>query len=75
MFGKLFPESFDNAYHVHKAALWLFGLVVAVRIIQSVNIIFNGYSVARDADGIPLDAFPPAAAQAVVTPPSRRSPA
>jgi len=66
MFGRLFPQSVDNTYPGHKAALWLFGLVVAVRIIQSVNIIFNGYSVARNADGIPLDTFPPAAAQTVV---------
>ena len=67
MFGKLFPQSVDNTYAGHKAALWLFGLVVAVRIIQSVNIIFNGYSVARNADGIPLDTFPPAAAQTLVS--------
>lgn len=66
MFGKLFPRPIDNTYRGYKAALWLFGLVVAVRIVQSVLIIFNGYSVARDADGIPLDTFPPAAAQTVV---------
>ncbi len=66
MFGKLFPQSVDNTYRGYGAALWLFGLVVAVRITQSVLIIFNGYSVARDADGIPLDTFPPAAAQTVV---------
>lgn len=66
MFSKLFPQPIDNTYHGYKAALWLFGLVVAMRIVQSVLIIFNGYSVAKDADGIPLDTFPPAAAQTVV---------
>lgn len=66
MFGKLFPRPIDNTYRGYKAALWLFGLVVAVRIIQSLLIIFNGYSVARNADGIPLETFAPAAAQTVV---------
>ena len=66
MFGKLFPESVDNTYRGHKAALWVFGLVVAVRIIQSANIIFNGYSIAK-GDGIPMDAFAPDAAQTVVS--------
>lgn len=66
MFGNLFPQPIDNTYRGYKAALWLFGMIVAVRITQSLNIIFNGYSVAKDADGIQLDTFPPAAAQTVV---------
>jgi len=37
-----------------------------VRITQSVLVIFNGYSTARGADGIPLDTYAPAAAQTVV---------
>ena len=66
MFAKLFPESVDNTYRGHKAALWIFGLVVAIRIIQSVNTIFNGYSIAK-GDGIPIDAFAPDAAQTVLS--------
>ena len=66
MLDKLFPQPIDNTYRGYKIALWLFGLVVGVRITQSVLIIFNGYSTARDADGIPLDTFTPAAAQTVV---------
>ena len=66
MFGKLFPESVDNAYRGHKAALWIFGVVVAIRIIQSVNTIFNGYSIAK-GDGVPMDTFAPDAAQTVVS--------
>ena len=53
-------------YHGHNHALWLFALVVSVRIIQSVVIIFNGYSVAKSADGIPVDTYAPAAAQTIV---------
>ena len=66
MFDKLFPQPIDNTYRGYKVALWLFGLVVGVRITQSILVIFNGYSTARDADGIPLDTYTPAAAQMVV---------
>ena len=66
MFEKLFPQRLDNTYRGFKVALWLFGLVVSVRIVQSVAIIFNGYATARDADGIPLDTYTPAAAQTVL---------
>jgi hypothetical protein len=66
MFDKLFPQPIDNTYRGYKVALWIFGLVVGMKITQSVLIIFNGYSTARDADGIPLDSYTPAAAQTVV---------
>ncbi len=66
MFEKLLPRPIDNTYRGHKVALWLFGLVVGVRTLQSLVVIFNGYSTAINADGIPLDTYPPAAAQAAV---------
>jgi len=66
MFEKLFPRGIDNAYRGSKVALWLFGLVVGMKITQSLAVIFNGYSTARDADGIPLYTFTPAAAQTAV---------
>jgi hypothetical protein len=56
----------DNTYRGLKLALWLFGLVVTVRIVQSLAVIFGGYSVVKSADGIPLETFTPAGAQAVV---------
>jgi len=52
MFDKLFPQPIDNTYRGYKVALWLFGLVVGVMIIQSVFVIFNGYSTIMNADGI-----------------------
>jgi hypothetical protein len=67
MFDKLLPQRLDNAYRGHKVALWLFGLVVVVKSAQSLAIIFDGYSTARDADGIPLDGYPSATAQTVVS--------
>jgi len=67
MFNQLLPPRIDNAYRGHKLALWLFALVVFVRIVQSIAVIFGGYSVVRSADGIPLETFTPAGAQTVVT--------
>lgn len=66
MFDRLLPRRLDNEYRGSRVALWLFGLVVAMRSAQSLGIIFNGYQTARGADGIPLDSFTPAAAQTVV---------
>ncbi|HEY3204511.1 MAG TPA: hypothetical protein VGL03_12735 [Thermoanaerobaculia bacterium] len=67
VFNQLLPQRVDNTYRGHKLALWLFGLLVFMKAAISLNSIFNGYSVARSADGIPLDTFTPAGAQTVVT--------
>lgn len=67
MIGRLLPQRADNTYHGHKLALWLFGVLVLLKIIISLNSIFNGRDVASSADGIPLDTFTPAGAQAVVS--------
>jgi hypothetical protein len=61
------PQRVDNTYRGYKLALWLFALVVVMKIAMSLNSIFNGYMVASSADGIPLDTFPSAAAQTVVS--------
>jgi hypothetical protein len=66
MLDALLPRAIDNTYRGHRVALWLFGLVVAVRMLQSLVVIFNGYSTAINADGLPLDTYPPAAAQTAV---------
>ena len=66
MMSQLLPERIDNAFHGRKPALWIFGLVVAVKMLQSVMVIFNGPSILRDADGIPLDSYPAAASQTIV---------
>jgi len=67
MLDKLFPQPIDNTFRGYKAALWIFGLVIALRAVQSVMIIFNGYATVRDADGIPLDTFTPPGAQTVIS--------
>ncbi|MFL6195956.1 MAG: hypothetical protein ACJ75H_17380 [Thermoanaerobaculia bacterium] len=65
MFNRLLPERIDNTYRGHVLGLWLFGLVVTARILQGLVVTFNAYSVAKSADGIPLDTFAPDAAQTV----------
>lgn len=64
--SRLFPKRIDNLYSGSKIALWIFGLIVAVRIMQSVMIIFNGPSTVQSADGIPLETYPAAAAQTIL---------
>jgi hypothetical protein len=66
MFDKLLPASIDNTYRGHKAALWLFGVVVGVRTLQSFAALFNSSFTAIGADGLPLGSYPPEAAQNVV---------
>jgi hypothetical protein len=63
---RLFPERLDNRHVGHPVALWIFGLVVTARTLQALVVTFDSRSVARTADGIPLDTFPPAAAATVV---------
>lgn len=67
MTSPLLPRRADNDYRGRKVALWIFGLVVFVKLVMGTNTTFNGRSVASTADGIPLDTYPPAAAQAFVT--------
>lgn len=64
--NQLLPQQVDNTYRGHKLALWLFGLLMLMKLAMSLNSIFNGYSVATSADGIPLETFPSGAAQAVI---------
>ncbi|MBV9216148.1 MAG: hypothetical protein JO053_08230 [Acidobacteria bacterium] len=63
MLERLFPERLDNEYRGWRTALWLFGLVTAVRLLQSMMIIFSGPDTVSRADGIALDQYAPDAAQ------------
>jgi hypothetical protein len=62
----LLPRTIDNTYEGRKLALWIFGLVVLLRTLQSVMIIFNGNYTARNADGIPLETYPADAVQTIL---------
>ena len=67
MLRPLLPASADRAYHGHRLALWLFAVAVLMAAAMSLVSIFNGYTAASSADGIPLDTYGPAAARTVVT--------
>jgi hypothetical protein len=67
MLDQILPRTVDNTYRGRKAALWLFAVIVLMKTVMSLNSIFNGRYVASSADGIPLETFTPAGAQAVVT--------
>jgi hypothetical protein len=62
-----FPRYTDDAYRGKKIALWLFAVIVLLKIGLGVDAIFNGSFIARAGDGIPLDTFTPAGAEAVVS--------
>lgn len=61
------PRRLDNTYRGHKLALWFFVLLLLMHLAMSLNCVFNGYFVATSADGVPLETFPAAATQAVIS--------
>lgn len=66
MLGSLFPRRVDEGYHGWRLALWILGLVLFIQLGIGVRSVFSARSVAITADGIPLDSYPPAAAQSIV---------
>lgn len=66
MIERLFPEQFDKRFEGRRAALWLLGLIIALKLIMSVNSIFNTEAVASGADGIPLGNYGADAARQVL---------
>ena len=66
MLDRLFPKHVDNRFEGHRAALWLMGLLIALKLVVGFNSIFNTALVAQGADGIPLDRFGPDAAREVL---------
>jgi len=66
MLAKVFPRQIDNNYRGHWLGLWIFGLVVLFKGAIGAGTMFNGRRAAVGADGIPLDSFTPAGADAFV---------
>ncbi len=67
MLNTLLPPQVDNDYRGYRLALAFFAVIVLAKILMSVNCIFNGYTVATSADGLPLATYAPACAQTVVS--------
>lgn len=67
MLNEFLPQHADNAYHGHKLALWIFAVVIFMRVVMSLNSVLNARTTARYADGIPLHTYTPAAEQTTVS--------
>jgi hypothetical protein len=66
MLNRIFPKALDNRYRGHWLGLWLFVPIVLLHTAIDLVGIFKSDGGAQSADGIPLDTFPPVAAEAVV---------
>ncbi len=66
MLERLLPRAIDNRFAGHRAALWLLGLYVALKLVMSLNSIFNTASVASGADGFLLESYGGEGARAVL---------
>jgi hypothetical protein len=67
MLDQILPRTADNNFRGRKGALWILALIVFMKTAMSLNSILNGRYVASSADGIPLETFTSAGADAVVT--------
>lgn len=67
MLNPLLPPHVDNEYRGYRLALAVFAVIVLAKVLMSVNCIFNGYTVATTADGLPLATYAAACAQTVVS--------
>ena len=67
MLDRIFPRQIDNNYRGHKLALWLFALLALMKLGMSLSAIFDGYNMARSADGIPINTFTSGGAEAIVS--------
>ena len=64
---RLLPRQADNRFAGRRAALWLLGLYIALKLVMSFNSIFNTEAVAVGADHIPIGSYGAAAAREVLT--------
>lgn len=67
MIDQVLPGIVDNTYRGRRLAFLPFGLLVLLKLTIGVNSIFRGYMVMSTADGIPLDTFPAAATQSLIS--------
>ncbi len=66
MLNRLLPRLIDNRFRGQRLALWLFVPIAAMNILIDLVAILTRDGGTQSADGIPLDTFAPAAAQAVI---------
>jgi hypothetical protein len=63
MVNALMPRAADNTYRGYKLGLWIFAVVVLLKIGIALGSLFNGPIAAAKADGIPLSTFGATGAQ------------
>ena len=65
MLSRLFPRQVDNSFDGQRAALWLLGLFIALKLVMSVNSMLNTAAIAI-GDRLPLDSYGAAATRTVL---------
>jgi hypothetical protein len=63
---RILPERVDNRYRGHPLALWLFVLVALQKLGLSLAHMFKADGGAQSVSTIPLDSYPPGAAQNII---------
>lgn len=66
MLERIFPKRIDNTFSGHRLAIWLLVPVIVVKGGMGGNSLFNTRVVATSADGIPVDSYGAAGAEAVL---------
>src|SRR5206468_3350683 len=66
MLQRLFPAQLDNTYRGSRIAIWLLVPIVLAKLAIGGNVMIQTRMVATNADGIPLDSYNAAGAQAVL---------
>ncbi len=66
MVERIFPKQIGDEYRGHRLALWLLGALLALKMVMSVNSIFNTAYVAVGADGFRLGSYGADGARAVL---------
>ena len=63
---RIFPERVDNRYRGHRVALWLFALITLQKLALAFTHLFKADGGAQSISTMPLDSYPPSAAQNIV---------
>ena len=66
MVDRLLPRQFDNRFDGKRLALWLLGMLLALKLVIGVNSLLNTESVAAGADKFPLASYGADGASAVL---------
>ena len=66
MLERLFPKHLTDRFEGHRLALWLLGMLLALKLVMSFNSIIFTAKIASKADGFPLDSYGGDGARAVL---------